>query len=390
MNARSWLSWSLLLVAWGCSVDPEEGHDDAHEAHDAHHDEDEAAAPGELVIGEDARRDLRITVATARAGTGDERATILGELTVDEGRYAEVGSPVAARIRALWAEPGDVVAAGAPLLELDAAELGRARADLLTARAHADNARASVERKRSLASDNVSAAELRAAEAELQAEEAEVAAAEASLVAYGAGPSTQGGASFTLRAPVGGVVLSRDARRGELVNPDQTLYRVADTSTLWLVIHAFERDALRVTPGVAAELTFAALPNRTFTGVVSLVGAEVDVGSRTVPVRLDVANPDGLLRPGMSGSARVPLASDAGVVAVPSAALQRLDDGWVVFVPLEAGRFAVRPVGRGRDLGDQVEVLSGLVDGETVVLDGAFLLKAEAEKQEGGGDAHGH
>jgi cobalt-zinc-cadmium efflux system membrane fusion protein len=70
--------------------------------------------------------------------------------------------------------------------------------------------------------------------------------------------------------------------------------------------------------------------------------------------------------------------------------LQRLDDGWVAFVPRAEGRFAVRPVGRGRDLGDQVEVLSGLADGDLVVLDGAFLLKAEAEKQAGGGDAHGH
>lgn len=389
MTPRFRMFYAPLLAALGCGPTGEERRDEERGERGEGHDGAEAA-PGELVIGEDARRDLRITTAKARAGTGDERATILGELTVDEGRYAEVGSPVAARIRSLSAGPGDTVAAGAPLLELDAAELGRARADLLTARAHAETARAAVERKRSLSSDTVSAAELRAAEAELRAEEAEVAAAEASLVAYGAGTSPSGGASFALRAPVAGVVLSRDARRGEIVDPAHTLFRIADTSTLWLVVHAFERDALRVTPGVEADVTFAALPNRTFTGAVSLVGAEVDVGSRTVPVRLDVANPDGLLRPGMSGTARVPLASEAGVVSVPSAALQRLDDGWVVFVPLAADRFVVRRVGRGRDLGDQVEVLSGLVAGETVVVDGAFLLKAEAEKQAGGGDEHGH
>lgn len=376
---------TLLLLA-ACGLGP-----DAHDDHDDHDDAPAAdAAPGELVIGRDALRDLRITTAPARAGAGDERAVLLGELTVDEAAYAEVGAPVAARIRDVLASPGDAVGADAPLVVLDAADLGRARADLLTARAHVDAAAADVARKRTLTAGAVSAAELGAAEAALQAEEAELAAAEAALVAYGAGPSPSGGATLTLRTPIAGTVLSRDARRGARVDPSQTLFRVADTSTLWLVVHAFERDALRVVPGAAAEVTFAALPNRTFAGTVAAVGAEVDVSSRTVPIRIDVANPDGLLRPGLSGAARVPLASEAGVVAVPSTALQRLDDDWVVFVPLAADRFAVRRVGRGRDLGAEVEVLSGLADGDTVVVDGAFLLKAEAEKHAGGGDEHGH
>ena len=73
-------------------------------------------------------------------------------------------------------------------------------------------------------------------------------------------------------------------------------------------------------------------------------------------MRIVVANPDGALRPGMSATARVPLA-DAGssILSVPAAALQRLADGWVVFLPLGEGSFAVRPVGRGRDLGGEVE-----------------------------------
>jgi cobalt-zinc-cadmium efflux system membrane fusion protein len=80
----------------------------------------------------------------------------------------------------------------------------------------------------------------------------------------------------------------------------------------------------------------------------------------------------------------------APVIAVPVAALQRLDDKWSVFVPRGHGLFEVRPVGRGRDLGGEVEIVSGLQAGETVVVEGAFLLKAEAEKARGQGEEHEH
>jgi cobalt-zinc-cadmium efflux system membrane fusion protein len=93
----------------------------------------------------------------------------------------------------------------------------------------------------------------------------------------------------------------------------------------------------------------------------------------------------------MSASAWLQV-STAGqnVVTVPVASLQRVRDQWVVFVPKSARTFEIRNVGRGRDLQGEVEVLSGLQPGETVIVDGAFLLKAEAEKAEGGGDHHDH
>jgi cobalt-zinc-cadmium efflux system membrane fusion protein len=79
------------------------------------------------------------------------------------------------------------------------------------------------------------------------------------------------------------------------------------------------------------------------------------------------------------------------ILAVPAAALQRVGTEWLAFVPHDGKQFEMRRVGRGRDLGMEVEVLSGLKAGETVVVEGAFLLKAEAEKRRGGGgDEHGH
>jgi cobalt-zinc-cadmium efflux system membrane fusion protein len=75
-------------------------------------------------------------------------------------------------------------------------------------------------------------------------------------------------------------------------------------------------------------------------------------------------------------------------VTVPVSSVQRVRDAWSVFLPKDAGHFEIRTIGRGRDLGNEVEVLSGLRAGETVVVDGAFLLKAQAEKGEAGHDDH--
>jgi cobalt-zinc-cadmium efflux system membrane fusion protein len=337
---------------------------------------EEAVAPTELVIDPAVLRDLRITTSPVATASGDEGASFLGELVVDESRYAEVGVPVAARVRKLLAEPGDEVSANAPLIELESAELGQARAALLGARARVEQATRSLERKRALAGGAVSTREVEATEGELAAATADASAAEALVASFGAGSQTSGGAAFTLRAPIAGVVLSREAHQGEVVDPERVLFRIADLSHLWLVVHAFERDAVRAREGRTADVTFAALPNRTFQGAVTRVGREVDPVSRTVPIRIEIDNADGVLRPGMSATARMPLGSGEGVVAVPTIAIQRCEAGWCVFVPKEPGHFEVRPVGRGRDIGSQAEILSGVQAGETVVVDGAFLLRA--------------
>jgi cobalt-zinc-cadmium efflux system membrane fusion protein len=193
-----------------------------------------------------------------------------------------------------------------------------------------------------------------------------------------------------LRSPVAGVVLQRSVVRGQVVQPGSVLLRIGDLSKLWLVAHASERDALRVKPGAIARVSFPALPGRTFAARVALVGKQVHAASRTIPVRLDVANEEGGLRPGMSATVWLPVSQGGTLLAVPAASLQRLHESWCVFVPKGEGVFAIRAVARGRDLGGEVEVLSGLAAGETVVVDGAFLLKAEGEKAEGEGGHHDH
>lgn len=379
--------------ATGATAHGDDDHADGTHAHEHRHDD----APGtaEVRIDPGMLRDLRITTAPVETRTASGAVEILGELHVDEGAYAEVGTPIPARVVAVQAAPGASVKKGDVLVELSSPELGRARAAYQSAAARVELARQTLARQRELAAERIAPAR-RVQEATAEAAEAEAAlrAAAAELHALGADPAQAprepGRAPIlALRAPIDGTVIERDAVLGQLAEPAKPLVRVADLRTLWLIAHAFERDAVRIEPGAMARVKLTALPGRELTGEVTLVGSSVEPASRTIPVRIVLANDDGLLRPGMSATVRVPLAGgDARILAVPAAALQRLSDGWVVFLPRGEGRFAVRPVGRGRDLGGEVEIVSGLAPDEQVVVDGAFLLKAEAEKARGGGDGH--
>jgi membrane fusion protein, heavy metal efflux system len=381
----------LALFLTGCGKSGEE----KKEARPAEGSAAERAEPSSahtLRIKPEMLRDIRVTTAPVEVRAGGEGAQLLGELKVNEGRYAEVGTPIACRVVAVLAAPGQVVRKGQQLAVLQSVDIGKARAESITAQTRLDLAKKAFERKRSLAAENiVPAREVQEAEAGVATAEAEVRSARAGLGALGASDESSDSSELILRSPVDGTVIERNAIQGQMADPAQPLFRIGDLSLLWLVVHAFERDAVRLTPGSTARVGFAALPGRAFTGSVTLVGKQVDASSRTIPVRIEVSNSEQLLRPGMSATAWVPVGKTSEkVIAVPVAALQRIENEWLVFVPAGQDTFEIRPVGRGRDLGTEIEIVSGLRAGERVVIEGAFLLKAEAEKARSEGSEHEH
>ena len=351
--------------------------------------------PNTVRIEEGMLRDLRITVDEVESRPGGEQITLLGELDVDQRAYAEVGVPVQARVTRLLANAGQTVRRGQTLAELTSPELGQARAEYLSAEARVKLADAALERKRGLAAEKI--VPLREVqEAESQAAEARAAlrTARAAIGAFGVEPPSSDTAEataslFALRSPVSGSVIERRAVVGQMLDPSMPGFRIGDLSTLWLTVHAFERDAVRIQNGAAARIVFPALPGRDFQGKVAVAGQAVESESRTVPIRIDVENMSGVLRPGMSATAVLPVgASDAPILSVPVASVQRVRNDWCVFLPKGEGTFEIRRIGRGRDLAGEVEVLSGLRAGEQIVVDGAFLLKAQAERGEADHDAH--
>jgi membrane fusion protein, heavy metal efflux system len=353
-------------------------------------------AAGQIEVEAGMMRDLRVTTAKVESRRGDEQVTLLGELAVDERAYAEVGVPVAARVVRVLAGVGDGVAQGQALLELQSSDVARARAAHATAVAQLTLAESALTRKRDLAAERIAPQrEVQEAETAAIAAREGVRAARAELAAMGLPPPDAtdadhgAAAAFTLRSPIRGTIIERKAMRGQMLGPDTAAFRVGDLSTLWLTVHAFERDAVRIRPGTPARVAFSALPGQTFAGTVTLVGRQVSSESRTIDVRIEMRNREQRLRPGMSASAAVPIGvRDTPILAVPVAAVQRVGERWCVFLPKGQGVFEIRTIGRGRDLGTEVEVLSGLAADETVVVDGAFLLKSQAEKSDAGHDDH--
>jgi cobalt-zinc-cadmium efflux system membrane fusion protein len=391
MNSKIFIVAVLIAgLVTGCKKNEAEGEHHEEEGHAA---ETHAEQPANILqIEETMLRDLRLTTTKVEQRAGGEGVNVVGELQADQSRYAEVGAPVTARVVRLLASPGQSVRAGQVLAEAQSTELARARADHDAAEARVTLARSALERKRALADRIVPRREVQEAEADLAAAQAELRAASSTLQALGATATRGGDASrLPLVAPIAGTVIERNIALGQMIDPAHVAFRIGDLGSLWLVAHAFERDAVRIAAGAPARVTLAAYPGQAFTGRVTYIGRQVEPQSRTIPVRVELANPQQVLRPGMSASAWLQV-STAGqsVVAVPVAAMQRVRDEWVVFIPKSARTFEIRPVGRGRDLQGEVEVLSGLQPGETVVVNGAFLLKAEAEKAEGGGDEHEH
>jgi cobalt-zinc-cadmium efflux system membrane fusion protein len=290
---------------------------------------------------------------------------------------------------------GDSVNAGQTLAELTSPELGRERAAYLSASARLKLAEAALDRKRGLAAEKiVPLREVQEAESSVAEARAALRASRAAIAAFAVESPQEDSEDvtssvFALRSPLAGSVIQRAAVVGQMLDPAAPAFRIGNLATLWLTVHAFERDAVRIRERVTARLSFPALPGQDFEGAVATVGRHVESQSRTVPVRIDVRNRENLLRPGMSATATVPVGDTGGtILSVPVASVQRVRDEWCVFLPKDESHFEIRRIGRGRDLGEEVEVLSGLRSGDTIVVDGAFLLKAQAEKGATDHDAH--
>ena len=196
--------------------------------------------------------------------------------------------------------------------------------------------------------------------------------------------------SLQLRSPVNGVVIEKAARAGMRFMPGETLYQIADLSSVWLLASVFEQDLERVRPGQAARLTLAAYPGREFEGQVTFVYPTVEPETRTARIRVELPNEAGLLKPDLYGTVEIETGGVSAQVAIPESAV--LDSGTrqVVLVDLGGGVFEPREVKLGRRGDAYVEVLTGVADGERVVVGGNFLIDAESNLKAALGTFGGH
>jgi cobalt-zinc-cadmium efflux system membrane fusion protein len=177
-------------------------------------------------------------------------------------------------------------------------------------------------------------------------------------------------------APFAGVVDSVTTATGQLVDPTQQIFTVADLSTVWVPLQVPENQIGAVQVGETAAITVAAYPGRTFIGRVAYIADKVDPNTGTVMVRCEVLNPDGALRINMFANATIAAPLNSSAVLVPDSALQNVNGQQAVFSPTGNGKFAWHAVHPGLSTGGYTQILSGVSPGTPVVTDGSYWLKA--------------
>ena len=187
--------------------------------------------------------------------------------------------------------------------------------------------------------------------------------------------------SLTYYAPVSGIVLEKRAVQGMRFMPGEALYQIADLSSLWVLAEVAEQDIALVKVGSVARVSIEAYPGKEFEGKISFIYPTLNTTTRTVQVRVEIANPGGQLKPAMYANVTLPTGTGAEVLAVPVSAV--IDSGrrQVVLVQLAEGRYAPREVRLGSRSDDYVEVLDGLAVDEKVVTSALFLIDAESNLQ---------
>ncbi len=184
-------------------------------------------------------------------------------------------------------------------------------------------------------------------------------------------------ARYTLRAPAAGVVAELGVREGMAVSPGMTLFRIAGLDKVWAVAEVPEAQALRLQPGQKVAAALQADPAHTFTGRLQELLPQVNPATRTLQARFEVDNRGGRLVPGML--LRLQVAGPAVQrLLVPAEAVIRTGTRTVVIIHKAGGIFEPRDIRPGADLGDQLEVLEGLAEGDRVVASGQFLIDSEA------------
>ncbi len=184
--------------------------------------------------------------------------------------------------------------------------------------------------------------------------------------------------SVTLMAPRDGVVLERMAVDGMMAEAGETLFRIADTSTVWIIADVPEYELASVQRGAAATVRFRSMPGRAFTGKVDEIYPEIQAETRTAKIRIELPNPDGAMIAHMYADVEIAAGAAESVVTVPDSAVIDSGDRQVVIVDLGEGRFEPRDVQIGQRGAGMVEIRQGVAEGETVVVSANFLIDAES------------
>ncbi len=348
----------------------------------------QANDPSVVMPAEELRNQLQL--AEVKSALVNETLRVAGRIDFDEQRVARIGATITGRVTEIDAKLGQVVRKGDVLAHLNSSELSQQQLAYLKARAQLELNKRNAERAKALfEADVIGAAELQRRESEYQIALAETRAAADQLQLLGVSPAAiaklgshgEVNSVTPVVATLAGVVVERKLAQGQVVQPADALFVVADLSRLWAVAQVPEQQVGLVKAGQSVTIEVPALGNEKLVGKLIFVGQTVDPETRTVLVRTELDNADGRLKPAMLASMLIE-AKPVERLVVPAKAVVREDDEDHVFVAGEEGTFRLVKVKLAPDHEGKRVVLSGLKGGERIVVDGAFHLNNERNRQE--------
>lgn len=381
-------------------------HDDPAPVHDEHEERDEHGGheeheEGVVHLNADKLSGLDLNTVKVRSGSLALTLELTGEVHWNAEGVAHVAPRVAGVVLEVHKRLGDHVREGDVLAVLDSRELAMAKAEYLTARAlemMSDTAflranklwkqqvsaeRDYLEAKNALAEAKISS---RVAQLQLRA----LGLSEAAIRTIPEAPDDSL-TRYEMTAPIPGVIVERHATRGEILGDDSEAFHIVDTSNVWMMGHAHERDLRHLSTGQEAVIRLEAFPGERFEGKVDYVSSLLDPETRTVEVRVVLNNAGHRFRAGMFGVVSVFSGTQTGAAGllVPVESVQPANDGFAVFRRVEADIFRMVPVQVRARSKEFAQVLGDLRPGDEVVIGDTFVLKSEAAKEEmGGGHSH--
>ncbi|MDD5409823.1 MAG: efflux RND transporter periplasmic adaptor subunit [Methylobacter sp.] len=331
--------------------------------------ESELANSGQIRISPEKIQKLGVSTEILAKRTLTHSIRALGSIQIDERRVHAVTTKFEGWISRLYVNAtGQAVKRGQPLLEVYSPELMTAQQEYLIARQGQQALQQGSAQARGTAKQLTDNALQRL-------HYWDIAPAQLQLLQSEEKPVD----TLPLLAPVNGVVLEKPAQEGMRFMPGELLFRIADLSTVWLLAEVFEQDIGGVHLGQVVQVRINAYPDRLFSGKVGFIYPTLATETRTVKVRVELPNGEGLLKPGLYGSVTLAALEDRDErLAVPDSAV--IDSGTrrVVLVQRSEGRFEPRIVKLGRQADGYWEVLAGLDAGDEVVTRANFLIDAES------------
>jgi len=315
---------------------------------------------------------------------------IPGSIQVDEQRTAKIGSPVTGRITDISAVLGQVVKQGQVLATVNSTELAQNQLDYIKALQQINLQAKAVDRaKVLLEADVISAAELQRREAELSGAKADLVAARNQLLVLGMSNSSISKLSHSAQmdtfshvtARLAGTVISRKINVGQVVQPADELFVVADLSRVMAVAEVPERQIDLIEVGQEVDIEVPALNGKPIKGKLIYVADVVNPQTRTVTVRSEIKNFDREIKPEMLVSMLVQ-SKPVSRLSVPVQAVVRENDKDHVFVKVAPNKYRLREVVIGDDFQGMVAVLNGIEAEEIVVSEGAFHVNNERKRKE--------